>query len=391
MCFFAFFHSEWALSRGINDELSTKSKEELNENLRLFYAEARNKEGGNYSRSTLLGFRNGIERYLNNPPHKMGLHIATDVAFQQSNQILDAKLKNMKQQGQESVQHKPCIENEDLRRLKDSDAIIPSTPQGLLYNVWFHITLYFCRRGREGQRNLKRSSFLFLQDENGKHYATMAHDEASKARQGGLSDNTSSFEKLGRIYQTEHPNDGYNALCLYMKKLNPQCSAFFQFPKRFWKGSQETVWFENRCLGVNKLGEMMKDLSRAAALSKIYTNHSVRATAITLWSDAGLSNRHIMSLSGHKNENSLRSYNQRPSSQQLQLCSNVLSSALDPAISQMIPYQENQVSSASNRVLSSIPAAQIYSRHEEQVSFAAMFSGCQIGNVHVSFSRDQAQ
>ena len=48
----------------------------------LFYAEARSKDGGNYSRSTLLGFRNGIERFLNNPPFKKGIHIATDLAFQ---------------------------------------------------------------------------------------------------------------------------------------------------------------------------------------------------------------------------------------------------------------------------------------------------------------------
>ena len=45
--------------------------------------------------------------------------------------------------------------------------------------MWLHITLYFCRRGREGQRNLKKGSFVFLQDKNGKRYATMAHDEAS--------------------------------------------------------------------------------------------------------------------------------------------------------------------------------------------------------------------
>ena len=281
-----FLHSEWASARGIDENIGGKTKEELNNNLRLFYAEARNKDGGNYSRSTLLGFRNGIERFLNNPPFKKGIHIATDPAFQQSNQMLDAKLKNMKQQGEESVKHKPCIENEDLRRLKESAVMSPSTPQGLLNNVWFHITLYFCRRGRGGQRNLKKSSFVFLQDENGKRYATMAHDEASKNHQGGLSDNTVSFEKLGRMYQTEHPNDGYNALRLYLEKLNPECSAFFQYPKRSWKRPQEGVWFENRCLGVNKLGDMMKILSKAANLSKIYTNHSVRATAITLWSDA---------------------------------------------------------------------------------------------------------
>ena len=53
-------------------------------------------------------------------PALQGIHIATDPAFQQSNQMLNAKLKNMKQQGEENVKHKPCIENEDLRRLKES-------------------------------------------------------------------------------------------------------------------------------------------------------------------------------------------------------------------------------------------------------------------------------
>ena len=330
----------------------------------------------------MLGFRNGIERFLNNPPFKKGIHIATDPAFQQSNQMLDAKLKNMKQQGEESVKHKPCIENEDLRRLKESAVMSPSTPQGLLNNVWSHITLYFCRRGREEQRNLKKSSFVFLQDENGKRYATMAHDEASKNHQGGLSDNTVSFEKLGRMYQTEHPNDGYNALRLYLEKLNPECSAFFQYPKRSWKRPQEGVWFENRCLGVNKPGNMMKILSKAANLSKIYTNQSVTATAIALWSDSGLSNRHIMSLSGHRNENSLRSYNTRPSSQQLQLCSNVLSTALNSADQHLLPQKVTQQPDLTSGIATcTIPTQNIYSRHDEKVSFAAMFSGCQIGQA----------
>ena len=100
----------------------------MNDNLRLFYAEARNKDGGNYSRNTLLGFRNGLERYLNNPPYKKGIHIATDPAFQQSNQMLDAKLKDMKKHGEQSVKHKPAIEREDLRRLRESDVISATTP-----------------------------------------------------------------------------------------------------------------------------------------------------------------------------------------------------------------------------------------------------------------------
>ena len=83
---------------------------------------------------------------------------------------------------------------------------------------------------------------------------------------------------------------------------------FFQFPKQFWKGPEESVWFVNQCLS-----SMMKELSKTANLSQVYTNHCIRATAIILYLDAFLSNRHIMTLSGHRNENFLRSHNARPS------------------------------------------------------------------------------
>ena len=45
----------------------------------------------------------------------------------------------------------------------------------------------------------------------------------------------------------------------------------------------------------------MKELCKAANLSQFYTNHCNRSTAITLWSNAGLPNRHNMTLSGHSN------------------------------------------------------------------------------------------
>ena len=73
---------------------------------------------------------------------------------------------------------------------------------------------------------------------------------------------------------------------------------------------------------------MVKDISEAAALSKIYTNHCVRATSITLCSNAGFTNLHIMSISGHRNEQSLQRYNRRPSTSRLKHWSEVLSEAL---------------------------------------------------------------
>lgn len=52
----------------------------------------------------------------------------------------------------------------------------------------------------------------------------------------------------------------------------------------------------------------MKDISRDAELSLLYTNHSIRATCITLLDNAGIEARHIMVQSGHKSESSIRSY-----------------------------------------------------------------------------------
>ena len=48
---------------------------------------------------------------------------------------------------------------------------------------------------------MTKSSFLFLQDENSECKATMAHDEASKTRPGGIDDTATNNEKLGRMYQ----------------------------------------------------------------------------------------------------------------------------------------------------------------------------------------------
>ena len=121
---------------------------------------------------------------------------------------------------------------------------------------------------------------------------TMAHDEVSKNHPGGLKD-TSNTEKYARMYETDSPNDGYKAVKLYLSKLNPKSSAFFQYPSRNWAPS-DPVLYDNKPLGINKLDSMMKEISQAAQLSRVYTNHSVRATAITLWSNAGVS--------GHRNE-----------------------------------------------------------------------------------------
>ncbi|KAL9966702.1 hypothetical protein ACROYT_G024816 [Oculina patagonica] len=100
---------------------------------------------------------------------------------------------------------------------------------------------------------------------------------------------------------------------------------------------------------------MMKEIGTAAKLSKVYTNHCVWATAMTLWSEAGLSDRHICHISGYRNPNSRQHYNSRPSSTQLRKCSDVLSSA-------HALQDDNQKSSRSDNPVSEPQTALIVHR-----------------------------
>lgn len=206
----------------------------------------------------------------------------------------------------------------------------------------------------------------------------MTHNESTKNHPGGIYD-VESFEKDGRMYETNHDNDGYRALRLYITKINPSCSSFFQYPKRQGWSTTDDVWFENRPLGVNKLGNMMSEISQEARLSRRYTNHSLRATAITLWSEAGISNRHIMAISGHRNEESLRHYNARPSPLKLLQCSNVLSTALQGnEATDVLPLHNSNGSGDYNHQLP---------QSNQPSSFPGLFTSCTIQNVNISLKK----
>ena len=91
-------------------------------------------------------------------------------------------------------------------------------------------------------------------------------------------------------------------------KLNPENLAFFQQPR---KSVQEIddVWYTKKPLGHNTLDNMMKRIFSQSSLTRTYTNHRVRATTVTLLSHASVEAREIVKITGHKNTQSLSSYN----------------------------------------------------------------------------------
>ena len=367
------------------------SNEELDSALIKFYLEARTSKGDQYSRSALLGFRNSIERHLNN--NGRAVKISKNPEFIKSNKMLDAKLRINRREGKENVKHKPTIDKTDLAKIESSSYMNKNTPAGLLRKVWFYISLYWCRRGREGQRELTRSSFDFKKDANGRCYVVMTHDECTKNHQGGENSKPSN-EKETRLYSTGSSSDAYACLQLYSEKLNPSCDAFFQRPRANFQPS-DAVWYENKPLGVNYLARMMKSISQGCDVSQEYTNHSVRATAINLWSDADIPDRHITFVSGHSNEQSLANYSRTPSAPQLQKFSDTISAALgnsnESLASLLPPFQphndQSRTVSSSNMQTTTLATQNVVELATSSSSrndfLAGFFNACTINSVQV--------
>ena len=73
----------------------------------------------------------------------------------------------------------------------------------------------------------------------------------------------------------------------------------------------------------------MKKVSIEAKLSCVYTNHSIRATTITILDECGYEARHIMALSGHRSESSIQSYAYQTSLSTKRKMSETLSESLN--------------------------------------------------------------
>ena len=216
-----------------------------------------------------------------------------------------------------------------MNKLKTYFASYTKNPNILVEYIWFSLCYYFGRRGREGWRKLKKSTFEVRQDDKSRQYIAFKITEQTKNHQGGHRQVDQDYSDQ-RIYETSAgelcPIKAYN---LYKSKLHPLCTAFFQTPLSVYEA--EGKWFKNEPMGKNKLSTIMQRISKKAGLSEIYTCHSVRASTVTNLGHAGVDPGKICKITKHKNEASLKPYLTNLSNNQKKECTDILQQAFTPA------------------------------------------------------------
>ncbi|XP_062599882.1 uncharacterized protein LOC134261458 [Saccostrea cucullata] len=285
--------------KGLSTDFESFETSELDSTLSKFYAEARTVNGELYKRSSLFSIRHGLNRHLsvNSQNTRDIIH---GVDFRKSQLAFTAATKELKRSGKGGVSHYPPIEKNDLKLMYQYFDLENNVK--LQEKVFVDIVLYFGRRGRENLHQLKISDFSARHDAEGHLYIYLDKDELTKNHQ----ENANTAE--GRMYaMPDDPLCPVKSFIKYKRHLNPKCDRIFQRPKRNFSSSH--YWYDNVPLGHNTIGNLMAAISQKAGLSQRYTNHSLRATLVHTLDSTGLfSGRHIMSVTGHRAESSLKTY-----------------------------------------------------------------------------------
>ena len=162
--------------------------------------EVRTKKDEEYSRSTLLGFRNSIERHLKD--NGVTVKISKNRVFQNSNKILDAKLRINRHAGKENIQHKPVIVPSDLAKFEPAR----SSVWQLQPDCWEErgSTFRFTGAGVEEKATVLSSRVMPVAAST----QWLNHEEATKNHPGGENSKCSA-ERETRLYSTGEDDDAF--------------------------------------------------------------------------------------------------------------------------------------------------------------------------------------
>ena len=124
-----------------------------------------------------------------------------DREFQGSNQVFYGNMRTLRQAGLDQSRHKDAVTENDMRKMYSCGVLGIDNPVSLQHKVYVEVALHFCRRGREGLRELTKNSFCEKVD--GRTYITLGFNELEKIikvwGRGMKLRNHECMNRVGRI------------------------------------------------------------------------------------------------------------------------------------------------------------------------------------------------
>ncbi|VDI07745.1 Hypothetical predicted protein [Mytilus galloprovincialis] len=192
------------------------------------------------------------------------------------------------------LSHYPIILNTELSKINEFLST-KNNVVALRIKVWYALAIHFVSRGIQFQQHLSKDSIKFVNGEEGREYLTITHETHQKNYQGGIEDSSEEAEDK-RMYSTDSDSCPVKAVKLHLSKCHPNSKSLLNLYSRdALRGNPNhfPVWYTKTPVKVKAFTAFMPDFCKNTGVKR-YTAHSLRSTAITAMSDAGLTDRNIM-------------------------------------------------------------------------------------------------
>ena len=301
----------------IHTELAGVPDHDVNELLCQFIAEVRKDGGERYPGKTLHELVSSLQKYFEMKGRKVSFF--SDEIFEKLRKSLDIEMKISAQKKLGLKPRQAVVVSEEIENfLWDKSFLGNSNPEVLLRTTFYLIGLNFGMRAGDEHRKLSSTNFSFHTDSEGREYLLYS-EGVSKTNQGGLK-----HRKLTPRSSRAYANAECPERCVvrivdtYMKRCSKDSllNAFYLKPLQKFKG--KSVWYSTVPLGHNKLNSMVKTMMSEAGVEGYYTNHSLRATAVSRLFQNDVDDKLIKGVTGHRSE-ALQGYKRETEEQLLKV------------------------------------------------------------------------
>ena len=330
--------TDWALNRstlGIceavpADLLKSHDAELVCKWLCRFIVETRKTNGSVYPPATLKSLVSGVNRVLQGNKAPFSVLDKSDPRFRDLLKTLDSVSSELHRQGIGATKQSAKVidpVHEDIFWQKS--LLGYSTPKALQRSVFFYAGLHFVLRGVQEQHNLLPSQFVRVPKDVSIYNASVYYEYielVSKNNQHRFKDINSTNKTTCAYALPGSERCVVKLLDMYLGLLPPTAPFFYMRTLDNFPADPTKSCFTKQRIGTNILKNMLPELSEKSGVGMRYTNHSLRATAITRMFNNGIPEKVIAETSGHRSIKALRCY-EHTSEEQKQAVTAVINSS----------------------------------------------------------------
>lgn len=293
------------------DLLAISDSAVVSKYLRYFVMEVRTKDGTKYPPATIRCILSALNRIYRKNSAPFSILDKGNPAFKELHLTLDRVTSDLHREGV-GVNRKSAevitIEHENI--FWEKQLLGYETPKALQRAVFFAVGLNFVLRGVQEHHDLTPQQLIRYPPDTSVYSEDVYYQYTEYISKNNLHrfKDINSTNKSCRVYaQPDSDKCAVRLIDFYISKLPDNPPAFYLRPLgKVPTGNRP--WFCRSRVGINKLKTFVPEISAECGIDVHYTNHSLRATAVTRMYNAGVPEALIAEKSGHKSMKALRAY-----------------------------------------------------------------------------------